>query len=216
LVIRSFDRFKTDKVDKKEKHRVKLIRGKNVQIKNNELYSINDSELRMMVFASLFAALTAAGAYIQIPIPFSPVPVTLQVFFVLLAGSMLKSKWGGLSMIVYTLLGIAGLPVFSGGSSGIGVLFGPTGGYIIGFIFAAYIIGKLSEMTETVNKSRLFINTLNMIAGVLVIYACGFIQLMFIAKLEPAAALALGVIPFLPGEIVKTAVAAYIASTHEL
>ncbi len=198
------------KVDKRK------IRGKNVQMKNNEFYLINNSELRMMVFASLFAALTAAGAYIQIPIQFSPVPVTLQVFFVLLAGSMLKSKWGGLSMIVYTLLGIVGLPVFSGGSSGIGVLFGPTGGYIIGFIFAAYIIGKLSEMTETAKKSGFFINTLNMIAGVLAIYACGFVQLMFVAKLEPATALALGVIPFLPGEIVKTTVAVYIASTHEL
>jgi biotin transport system substrate-specific component len=193
-----------------------LIRGKSVHIKNHDSYSTQTPELRMMVFASLFAALTAAGAYIQVPIPFSPVPVTLQVFFVLLAGSMLKSKWGGLSMIVYTLLGIAGLPVFAGGSSGMGVLLGPTGGYIIGFILAAYIIGKFSEKVENAGKSGLFINALNMSAGVLIIYACGFIQLMFVAEVEPGAALALGVIPFLPGEIVKTAVAAYIASTHEL
>jgi len=170
----------------------------------------------MMVFASLFAALTAVGAYIQIPVPFSPVPVTLQVFFVLLAGSMLKSKWGGLSMIVYTLLGIAGLPVFSGGSSGMGVLLGPTGGYIIGFILAAYTIGRLSEKTEYTDKSRIFVNAFNMSAGVLIIYACGFIQLMAVAAIEPGPAIALGVIPFLPGEIIKTAVAAYIASTHEL
>ena len=95
-----------------------------MHIKNSHPYSSHTPELRMMVFASLFAALTAAGAYIQIPIPFSPVPFTLQVLFVLLAGSMLKSKWGSLSMIVYALLGIAGLPVFSGGSSGIGVILG--------------------------------------------------------------------------------------------
>ena len=144
-----------------------------MHIKNSHSYSSHTPELRMMVFASLFAALTAAGAYIQIPIPFSPVPVTLQVFFVLLAGSMLKSKWGSLSMIVYTLLGIAGLPVFAGGSSGIGVLLGPTGGYIIGFILAAYIIGKLSEKTENNARSRLLINAFNMSIGVLVIYACG-------------------------------------------
>lgn len=170
----------------------------------------------MMVFASLFAALTAAGAYIQVPIPFSPVPVTLQVFFVLLAGSMLKSKWGGLSMIVYTLLGIAGLPVFAGGSSGIGVLLGPTGGYIVGFILAAYIIGKLSERAGgNAARSGFLINALNMSTGVLVIYACGISQLMLMADMGLGAALALGVIPFLPGEIVKTAVAAYIASTHE-
>jgi Uncharacterized conserved protein len=121
-----------------------------------------------------------------------------------------------LSMIVYTLLGIAGLPVFAGGSSGIGVLLGPTGGYIIGFILAAYIIGKLSEKTEAAGKSGLFANALNMIVGVLIIYSCGFIQLMFVAKIGPAATLALGVIPFLPGEIIKTAAAAYIASTYEL
>ena len=182
-------------------------------IKNKEPYFNRTPELRMMVFASLFAALTAVGAYIQIPIPFSPVPVTLQVFFVLLAGSMLKSKWGGLSMIVYTLLGIAGLPVFAGGSSGMGVLFGPTGGYITGFILAAYAIGKLSEKAD---KSGLFINALNMSAGVLMLYACGFIQLMFVADMGPGTSLALGVIPFLPGEIVKTGVAAYIASTYKL
>ncbi|HHV24898.1 MAG TPA: biotin transporter BioY [Methanosarcina sp.] len=187
-----------------------------MHMKNNKSYSNHTPELRMMVFASLFAALTAAGAYIQVPIPFSPVPVTLQVFFVLLAGSMLKSKWGSLSMIVYTLLGIAGLPVFAGGSSGMGVLLGPTGGYIIGFILAAYTIGKLSEKAENTDKSSLFINSLNMSAGILVFYACGFVQLIFVADVGPGTALALGVIPFLPGEIIKAAVAAYIASTHEL
>ena len=187
-----------------------------MHIKNNEPYFNRTPELRMMVFASLFAALTAAGAYIQVPIPVSPVPVTLQVFFVLLAGSMLKSKWGSLSMIVYTLLGIVGLPVFAGGSSGIGVLLGPTGGYITGFILAAYVIGKLSEKAENADKSGLFINALNMSAGVLILYACGFIQLMFVAEIGPGAALALGVVPFLPGEIIKTGVAAYIASTHKL
>ncbi|HWQ45165.1 MAG TPA: biotin transporter BioY [Methanosarcina barkeri] len=187
-----------------------------MHIKNNHSYSSRTPELRMMVFASLFAALTAAGSYIQIPMPFSPVPITLQVFFVLLAGSMLKSKWGSLSMIVYTLLGIAGLPVFAGGSSGMGVLLGPTGGYIVGFILAAYIIGKLSEKAENTTRSKLLINALNMSIGVLVLYACGFFQLMLMAEIGPGTALTLGIIPFIPGEIVKTAVAAYIASTHEL
>ena len=193
-----------------------MTRGKSVQIKHSKSYSSQTPELRMMVFASLFAALTAAGAYIHIPIPFSPVPITLQVFFVLLAGSILKSKWGSLSMIVYILLGIAGLPVFAGGSSGIGVLLGPTGGYIIGFVLAAYFIGKLSERTENPTGSGLLANALNMSAGVLVIYLCGIFQLMMIAKIGLGAAFTLGVIPFLPGEIVKTAVAAYIASTYEL
>jgi biotin transport system substrate-specific component len=191
-------------------------RGKSVQIKHSQSYSSHTPELRMMVFASLFAALTAAGAYIHIPIPFSPVPITLQVFFVLLAGCLLKSKWGSLSMIVYTLLGIAGLPVFAGGSSGIGVLLGPTGGYLFGFILAAYIIGKLSEKTENSARPSLLVNVLNMSAGVLIIYLCGVFQLMMVAKLGPGAAFALGVILFLPGEIVKTVAAAYIGSIYEL
>ncbi|TFH04628.1 MAG: biotin transporter BioY, partial [Methanosarcina sp.] len=143
-------------------------------------------------------------------------PVTLQVFFVLLAGSMLKSKWGSLSMVVYTLLGVAGLPVFAGGSSGIGVLFGPTGGYIFGFILAAYLIGKLSEKAESAGKSGFAVNALNMSAGVLVIYALGVSQLMLVAEIGPWAALTLGALPFLPGEVVKTVIAAYIASTREL
>jgi biotin transport system substrate-specific component len=193
-----------------------MKRGKSMQIKNSHPYSSHTPELRMMVFASLFAALTAAGAYIQIPIPFSPVPFTLQVLFVLLAGSMLKSKWGSLSMIVYALLGIAGLPVFSGGSSGIGVILGPTGGYIIGFILAAYVIGKLSEKTENNSRRRFVINAFNMSIGILVIYTCGVFQLMMVAEMGFSTAFALGVLPFLPGEILKTAVAAYIASTRQL
>ncbi|MDI9395418.1 MAG: biotin transporter BioY [Euryarchaeota archaeon] len=184
-------------------------------IKHNS-NSVHTSELRKMVFASLFAALTAAGAYIQIPIPFSPVPVTLQVFFVLLAGSMLKSKWGSLSMIVYTLLGVAGLPVFAGGSSGIGVLLGPTGGYIFGFIAAAFIVGKLAEKAEHAKKSGLAINALNMSTGILIIYALGVFQLMLVAEVGLWTAITLGLIPFIPGEIIKTAVAAYIASSNEL
>ncbi|AAM07683.1 TPA: biotin transporter BioY [Methanosarcina acetivorans] len=187
-----------------------------MHMRHDHSYPFHTPELRKMVFASLFAALTAVGAYIQIPIPFSPVPVTLQVFFVLLAGSLLKSKWGSLSMIVYTLLGVAGLPVFAGGSSGIGVLLGPTGGYIFGFILAAYLIGKFSERAESAGKSGFAVNALNMGAGVLVIYALGVSQLMLVAEMGPRAALTLGALPFLPGEVVKTAAAAYIASNHKI
>lgn len=71
----------------------------------------------MMVLVSFFAALTATGAYIMIPVPLSPVPITLQVFFVLLAGSILGNKWRSLSTVVYILLGIVGLPVFARGRS---------------------------------------------------------------------------------------------------
>jgi len=174
------------------------------------------SDIRKMVFTSLFAALTAVGAYIEIPLPFSPVPLTLQVFFVLLAGSMLKSKWGGMSILVYLLLGIAGLPVFSGGGSGLGFLLGPTGGYLIGFVPAAYLIGWLLEAAEKHGKPGILTYALSMGAGVLVLYTCGTVQLMFVAELGLKAALLLGALPFIPGEIIKTTVAAYIAANYEL
>ena len=128
--------------------------------KNNDSYFTHTPELRMMVFASLFAALTAAGAYIQIPVPFSPVPVTLQVFFVLFAGSMLKSKWGGLSMIVYTLLGIAGLPVFAGGTSGMGVLLGNR--RIYNRLHPGSLYNRKAEKVRSAGKSSFFVNALNM------------------------------------------------------
>jgi len=75
-----------------------MERGKSVHTKHSHSYSVNTSKLRMMVFASLFAALTATSAYMMVPVPLSPVPITLQVFFVLLAGSTLGSKWGSLSI----------------------------------------------------------------------------------------------------------------------
>jgi len=119
-------------------------------------------------------------------------------------------------MIVYILLGIVGLPVFAGGSSGIGVLLGPTGGYIFGFILAAYMIGKLSRKTGNEANSSFFINVLNMSAGVLVIYSCGAFRLMMMADLDLGKTISLGVIPFLPGDIIKTSFAAYIISKHEI
>lgn len=102
-------------------------------------------KLKGMVFASLFAALTAAVAWFKIPLPFTPVPITLQTLVVLMSGAMLGSYYGALSMIIYLLLGAIGLPVFAGGSSGIGSLLGPTGGYLFSYPVAAFAIGKMLE-----------------------------------------------------------------------
>jgi len=85
-----------------------------------------------MIYASLFGALTAMGALISIPL--QPVPVTLQTLFLYLAGSLLGGGLGALSQTVYIMLGVIGLPVFSGGKAGLGVLMGPTGGYLVGFV----------------------------------------------------------------------------------
>ncbi len=100
-------------------------------------------QLRMTVYASLLAALTAAGAFMAIPI--GPVPIVLQNLFIMLSGLLLGSRWGFASVAIYLLAGACGLPVFAGGTGGIGKFAGPTGGYLIGFLPAVYVIGLISE-----------------------------------------------------------------------
>ena len=101
-----------------------------------------------MVFAALFAALTGSVAWFNIPLPFTPVPITLQTLMVLLSGTILGAELGGLAMIIYLLLGAIGLPVFAGGSSGFGALLGPTGGYLLSYPIAAFVIGKMIQMKK--------------------------------------------------------------------
>ncbi len=161
------------------------------------------SSARGLVYASLLGALTATGAYVLIPLPF--VPLTLQTFFVYLAGALLGSRLGSLSQAVYVALGILGLPVFSGGKAGLGVLLGPTGGYLFGFIAGAWIVGKLTERGRNAGRARLL---LAMAAGAAVLFLMGVGQLMVVARLSLVQAWAVGVLPALPGEAVKLAAAA--------
>jgi biotin transport system substrate-specific component len=169
---------------------------------------MNDEQtfLRGMVYASLFGALTAVGAYIIIPL--SPVPITLQTLFLGLAGTLLGARLGALSQVVYLLLGMIGLPVFAGGKAGLGVILGPTGGYLIGFVVAAFVIGKLTALKS---RPRFAWRCLCLSAGTAVIYAMGVLQLSLVARLAPAKALAVGVLPFLPGDGIKIVLAALIA-----
>ncbi|MCK9363214.1 MAG: biotin transporter BioY [Syntrophales bacterium] len=164
------------------------------------------TSLRGMVYASLFGALTAVGAYIIIPLP--PVPITLQTLFLGLAGTLLGGRLGALSQVVYLLLGIIGLPVFAGGKAGIGVLFGPTGGYLIGFVVAAFVIGKLTALRERPGFAWL---CLSLVAGTAVFYALGVLQLSLVARFTLLKALAVGVLPFLAGDLLKIVLTAWIA-----
>ncbi|HEB12252.1 MAG TPA: biotin transporter BioY [Actinobacteria bacterium] len=155
---------------------------------------------RDLSLTAMFAALTAIGAWITIPI--QPVPFTFQVLIVLLAGALLGSLKGGLSQIVYVLLGVVGLPVFAGGASGPGVLVGPSGGYIIGFVVAAFVIGAICEVV------RSFWGTLGaMVIGMVIIYAFGVVQLMIVLNLNFPEALSLGVFPFVPFDLIKALIA---------
>jgi len=160
-----------------------------------------------MILCALFAALTAVGGLIAVPLPFTPVPITLQTFFIFLAGALLGKYLGALSQLIYLLLGVVGLPVFAKGSSGIGILLGPTGGYLIGFIPAAFLIGCILERRE---KPPLGLIFLAMVVGLLAIYLPGVGWLMWVARLSLVKGLLLGVLPFLPGDAVKIVVGALI------
>jgi biotin transport system substrate-specific component len=167
----------------------------------------NKISIKGMVYASLFGALTAAGAFIVIPLP--PVPITAQTFFLNVASVLLGGPLGALSQFIYVMLGVVGIPVFSGGKAGIGVLFGPTGGYLLGFIIAAFVVGKISTAKK---GAGIFWQIFAMLTGMLIIYSLGIMQLALVAKMSWQKALAIGVLPFIPGDIIKILLAAIISS----
>lgn len=162
-------------------------------------------QLRMMVYASLLAALTAAGAYLAIPI--GPVPIVLQNLFILLAGLLLGSRWGLASVSVYLLTGALGFPVFAGGLGGIGRLVGPTGGYLVGFLPAVFVIGWITEKA----KERVYVDVIAMICGTAIIYVFGVTWLQQLTGMTLSKTLAVGMYPFLIGDALKIAVAVPIA-----
>jgi biotin transport system substrate-specific component len=144
----------------------------------------------------------------SITLPFSPVPVTMQTCAVLLLGALLGSKWGSLTVCAYLIEGCIGLPVFARGGSGIAYLLGPTGGYLLGFIVAAYITGSLAER----GWDRKFGTTLlAMLIGNAALFSLGIFWLSGFVGIENA--LMAGVVPFIAGELVKMAAAGALLPT---
>lgn len=171
---------------------------------------------KYMALCGLFAALTAVCSWITIPLGFTPVPVNLATLAVFLAGGLLGKKYGAVSLIVYTLVGAVGAPVFSGFQGGAGVLAGPTGGYIIGYIAAAFIIGLIAE-TMTKKKSKKYIFTLlsiafAMVCGLAACYLLGTSWFMFSTGTGLVPSLVMCVIPFLPGDALKIIAASLLTS----
>ncbi|GBC62174.1 BioY family transporter [Desulfonema ishimotonii] len=167
-------------------------------------------QLQLTVYASLFAALIAAGSYLAIPI--GPVPIVLQNLFILLAGLLLGSRWGLASVGIYLLAGAMGLPVFAGGTGGIGRLFGPTGGYLLSYLPAVFIVGWISERAGTAARRILF-DIGAMILGSFIVYAIGVPWLSAMTGMAWKKAVMVGMVPFLPGDALKIAAAVPIART---
>ena len=155
-----------------------------------------------MGLVTLGVLLLVVSARTVIPLPFTPVPVTGQTLAIFLIASSMGRTRGTLSVLSYILVGIAGLPVFAGGTLGIARIFGPTGGYIIGFLLGAYVIGYLSEK----GWDRQFPKALlTFLIGNILIYIPGVIQLSIFTGWNKA--FLMGLYPFIPGDIVKIMIA---------
>ncbi len=154
--------------------------------------------LRDLILILLGALLVTALAQVEIPLPFTPVPITGQTFGVLLVGAALGSKRGAASLTSYLVLGIVGLPFFAG-RHGLAIVLGATGGYLIGFVMAAYVTGLLAERGLERNMRTALIPFL---VGTLIIYLCGVSWLAVVLGSLSKAVIA-GLIPFLIGDAIK-------------
>ena len=161
---------------------------------------------KQMVLIALMTAVTCVLGPLSIPLPFSPVPISLTNFAIFLAIFVLGMKSGTISFIIYLLLGAIGVPVFSSFRGGLQVLAGPTGGYLIGFIFLALIMGFALEHFDR----KLVPTIIGMIIGMAVCYAFGTVWLAKLLSLSFKEGLMMGVIPYLPGDASKIIIAAIV------
>lgn len=160
---------------------------------------VNSRALNNAIGVAFFILATVLGAYVRIPVPGSPVPITLQTFFVVLSGAVLGRRLGALSQLGYVFLGISGLPVFQGYACGITHLAGPTGGYLVGFVAASFVVGKmLGKGRASFLKSIISFTT-----GNLVLYSVGVLWLMVLYRISLYSSIAIGVLPFVAVEAVK-------------
>ena len=162
------------------------------------------TDIHRLTWTALMAALIGAGAYANLPI--GPVPVSLQTFFVTLAGFALGPKRGALAVALYLLAGTIGLPVFAGGKSGLGHLLGPTGGFLFGFLAMAFVSGLARDEDGAIAWARGFVFG---ILGMVVLFALGLTWLKFSLSLTWTRAWAAGVAPFVLWGLIKTSAAVF-------
>ncbi len=156
---------------------------------------------------SLCIALLCISSYIIIPLPFTPIMITGQTIVVNLIALILNPIHSAICVTIFILLGASGLPVFAGGNSGLGTLFGPTGGFIVGFLFAAVAMSYLKGTKISLRKYLL----ITIFVGMPVTYLLGVAYMSYILNITYTKALQLGVIPFLAGDLIKAVLASIIA-----
>jgi biotin transport system substrate-specific component len=164
------------------------------------LYNLRYMEnktLNQITKSAIFVALLAIGGIISISVPMIRTPFSLQVFFVLLTSLVLGPFYGSISVFVYILLGVIGIPIFAGMRSGPAVLFGPTGGFLLGFLISVPFIAFLSKK----------LHLLSLLLGLLVIYFFGSLQYAFVAKVSFGKSLLVAVLPFIPLDCFKALLA---------
>lgn len=162
-----------------------------------------NSKIKQMASVALMTAVICIFSPLALTLPVSPVPVSLGTLAIYFAASVLGMKRGTLSVLIYILLGLAGVPVFTGFTAGPGVLLGPTGGYIIGYLFLTPICGFFAEKFS----KKISICLFGMALGTAVCYLLGTLRLGQLLNLSFAQALLVGVVPYLPGDIIKLALA---------
>ncbi|MDD5252524.1 MAG: biotin transporter BioY [Candidatus Omnitrophota bacterium] len=164
---------------------------------------ITNKKICRMLAVAVFIAFTALSAFVRIPLPFTPVPLTLQTLFVLFSGALLGRRLGVFTQIGYLLLGLTGLQVFTGFGSGSLYLLGPTGGYIVGFVLASFFAGSLFSETR-----HNWMNTfLKFLCADFIILFSGMLWLKLSLSCSFSQAFLLGFLPFVPGDLLKVVLA---------
>lgn len=165
----------------------------------------------------MMAAVLAVCSWVSVP--FYPVPLTLQTLAVLVAGGLLGPLWGAVSVVVYLLVGLVGLPVYAGFGAGPGVLFGPRGGYLCGFVLAAVIMGSAGDAARArgmAGRPAVAVLGAGALLASAVVYLVGLPWLMAVTGMDMAEALAVGLAPFVPGDLLKAAVAVVLVRAVDL
>ena len=165
---------------------------------------------RDMVFVALFAALTAACAvFPPVAVPVVPAPIVVQNIGVMLAGSILGARRGGLALLVFVVLVVLGMPILTGWRGGFGVILGTTGGFVLAWIPAAFVVGWLVEKWwSRLNFWNLLLG--NVLGGIVVVYAIGIPWLAVMANMDFGPALT-GALVFVPGDVIKAVIASFVA-----